>query len=551
MSAATPAPATLSELVRELADRHGDREALVQGERRIDYAGLERASAELALGLVAGGAGKGTRIALLMPNGPDCVIAWLAAARIGALVIPLSTFYPARELHWVLRHADVHTLLCRDRYLNHDYLERLEKLAPSLSGSARPPLYLSELPYLCSVWVWGEGERSWTRPGPGGLAELGRATPGVDEELLRELEDCVTPADPTVIIYTSGSTAEPKGAVHTHGAILRHTRMVNESLPCGPEDVCFFPAPFFWVGGFQRQLHSLYGGARTLYLESFDAAGAIELIEREGPTVLMVWPHQAKAIREHPRFADLDLSRLRSGPLDFLPEGRRPSAPDRVPNIIGMTETFAHHTIEAAGTELPPEKRGACGRALPGLERRIVDPQSGRPAAPGELGELWVRGFNLMQGLYKREREQVFTPDGFYRTGDRGAIDADGYYFFHGRLGDMIKTGGANVSPREVEGVLLSLDEIEQACVVGVEDPEMGQIVVAAAVPSAGSPPDESELRARLREQLSAFKVPRRFFWLASGDLPLTDSGKLHPGRLRELVQRLVAAEDANGLREG
>ena len=241
MSAATPAPATLSELVRELADRHGDREALVQGERRIDYAGLERASAELALGLVAGGAGKGTRIALLMPNGPDCVIAWLAAARIGALVIPLSTFYPARELHWVLPHADVHTLLCRDRYLNHDYLERLEKLAPSLSGSARPPLYLSELPYLRSVWVWGEGERSWTRPGPGGTGRTGASHPGVDEELLRELEYCVTPADPTVIIYTSGSTAEPKGAVHTHGAILRHTRMVNESLPCGPEDVCFFP----------------------------------------------------------------------------------------------------------------------------------------------------------------------------------------------------------------------------------------------------------------------------------------------------------------------
>ena len=550
MSDPEPNPATLAELVRGLAERHGEREALVQGERRIDFAGLERASAELALGLVAGGAGKGTRIALLMPNGPDCVIAWLAAARIGALVIPLSTFYPARELHWVLRHADVHTLLCRDRYLNHDYLERLEKLAPSLAGSAGPPLYLPELPFLRAVWAWGDGERSWTRPGPGGLAEQGRETPGVDEALLRELEDCVSPADPTLIIYTSGSTAEPKGAVHTHGAILRHTRSVNEYLPSGPGDSCFFPAPFFWVGGLQRQIHTLYGGARTLFLESFDAADAIDLIEREGATHLMVWPHQAKAIREHPRFAGLDLSRLRSAPFDFLPQERRPSAPDRVPNIIGMTETFAHHTIEAAGTELPPEKRGACGRALPGMERRIVEPENGRPAAPGELGELWVRGPTVTQGLYKREREEVFTPDGFYRTGDRGAIDADDYYFFHGRLGDMIKTGGANVSPREVEGVLLSLDEIEQACVVGIEDPEMGQIVVAAAVPAA-EPPDEVELRARLRELLSAFKVPRRFLWLASGELPLTDSGKLHPGRVRDLVRRLLAADGSDPAHEG
>jgi acyl-CoA synthetase (AMP-forming)/AMP-acid ligase II len=226
----------------------------------------------------------------------------------------------------------------------------------------------------------------------------------------------------------------------------------------------------------------------------------------------------------------------------MLSEDRQPEAPDRIANSIGMTESFAYHTIEATGAFLPEEKRGACGRPLPGTERQIRHPESGETLGPGEQGELCLRGFNLLQGLYKREREEVFTPDGFYRTGDRGRIDADDYYFFEGRLGDMIKTGGANVSPREIEIVLGAMEGVEQAHVAGVSDPEMGQIVVAGIVASSPSaPPDTDDLRERLRKELSAFKVPRHLFVLTAEEIPFTDSGKLHPGRLRELLAARVA----------
>jgi acyl-CoA synthetase (AMP-forming)/AMP-acid ligase II len=257
----------------------------------------------------------------------------------------------------------------------------------------------------------------------------------------------------------------------------------------------------------------------------------------------MLWPHQTKLLLEHPDYRAQDFEFLQSGPFPMLAPERRPETPDLIANSIGMTESFAYHTIEATGAFLPEAKRGACGRPLPGMERQIRHPETGDSLGAGQSGELCLRGFNLMQGLYKREREEVFTADGFYRTGDRGHIDADDYYFFAGRLGDMIKTGGANVSPREVEAVLATLPGVEQAHVVGVADPEMGQIVVAGIVAtSPSSPEDLDALRERLRQSLSAFKVPRHLFELTLEELPFTDSGKLHPGRLRKLLAARVAA---------
>jgi acyl-CoA synthetase (AMP-forming)/AMP-acid ligase II len=479
---------------------------------------------------------------MLMPNGPDWVLAWLAAARIGALVIPLSTFSQARELHWLLRHADVDTLFATDRYLRHDYLARLEQIAPGLRGQQGDPIYVPELPYLRSVRVWGDEGRSWTRAEPASLHQAADAAGMLDDAYLEAIEENVSPADLAVVLYTSGSTAEPKGACHTHGTLVRHSRLVAEFLGGGQDDRQYSPPPFFWVGGFQRLLYTMQIGAAMAFLDSFDPDSALQLIKRERASILMLFPHQAKALLDHPQYRPEDFEFLRSGPFEMLPEQRRPEAPDLIANAIGMTESFAHHTIEAAGAFLPEAKRGACGRPLPGMERQIHHLETGEPLAPGAQGELWIRGFNLMQGLYKREREEVFTSDGFYQTGDRGLIDADDYYFFDGRLGDMIKTGGANVSPREVEIVLANMEGVEQAHVAGVSDPEMGQIVVAGVVPSSPSaPPDLDKLREQLRLELSAFKVPRHLLMLAPEELPFTDSGKLHPGRLRDLLSARVA----------
>ncbi len=531
---------TVPELIREQVARHGDRLFLIDGERRLTYREVERRSAELARGLIAGGVGKATRVGLLMGNGPDAVIAWLAASRAGALVVPLSTFSRARELHWLLRHADVHTLLTTDRYLRHDYLERLEEIAPGLAGQEPGSLLVPELPQLRAVRVWGGG-RSWAFEEPAALEAAAAAVPGIDEAFLRAIEDSVSPADLAVMIYTSGSTADPKGAYHSHGTLVRHSRIVSEFLGGGPGDRVYAPPPIFWVGGFHRILHTLQIGAAMTFLETFEAGAALEMIRRERVSILMLWPHQCKALLEHPDYREGELDFLQAAPYPLLREGERPESPDLVANSIGMTESFSYHTVEATGAVLPVEKRGACGRPVPGTERQIRDPGTGERLPAGTSGELCLRGFNVMQGLYKREREEVFMPDGFYRTGDRGYIDADDYYFFEGRLGDMIKTGGANVSPREVEAVLVSLDEVEQAHVVGVDDPEMGQVVVAGIVPATpGKPLDTDALRARLREQLSAFKVPRHMVPLEADEIPFTDTGKLHGKRLRELLAARV-----------
>ena len=196
--------------VRDAAERHGDRTLVVLEDQRLSYTEADTRSAELAQGLLATGVGKGTRVGVLMPNGPDWVVAWLAAARIGAVVVPLNTFYKARELGWVLRHADVDTLLCVDRFLGNDYLDRLEEFAPELQGQSAP-LHVPSLPYLRRVFVWGNG-RSWSKE-RGTLVGLSYAHPEIGGEFLGELETEVTAADPMIVIYSSGSTAAPKGSV--------------------------------------------------------------------------------------------------------------------------------------------------------------------------------------------------------------------------------------------------------------------------------------------------------------------------------------------------
>jgi len=522
-------------MIRSLAERFGERPLIVLGERRVCYAEAEAESARLARALLANGIGKGTRVGLLLPNGPDWLLAWLAAARIGALVVPVNTFYQARELGWILRHADVHTLLTADRFLSHDYLERLETCAPELREQTGAPIFARSLPQLRSVHVWGSCDRKWASP----AAEL-EAPPEIDDAFLRQVESDTTPADPLVVIYSSGSTADPKGAVHTHGGIVRHSCNLNEFRDLVPEDRIYSPMPFFWVGGFTFSLLSaMHAGACLLCEETFEPGKTLDLLERERATIVAGWPHFAKALKEHPSFASRDLSSIRSGNLyDVLPEHARPPDPTLRSNSLGMTETGGPHTIWDMTRDLPERLRGAFGRSVPGMEHKVVDPESGAVLPPGEEGEICVRGYSLMQGLYKIERDETLDADGYYHTGDGGLFDAEGWLFFKGRIGDMIKTGGANVTPSEVEVVLLSYPEVKEAHVVGVPDPDRGQNVAAAVVLEPGQAAAPEDLRARVKTDLSAYKVPRHLLLFASADLPMTDSGKIDK---RRLVDALVA----------
>jgi acyl-CoA synthetase (AMP-forming)/AMP-acid ligase II len=521
----------VAEFIRRLAEQHGSRRLIVLGDRSLTYARAERESALLARGMLARGIGKGTHVGVLMPNGPDWLLVWLAAARIGAVVVPINTFYKARELGWILGHADVAVLATCAKFLTHDYLARLEQAAPSLAANSSPDLAPEELPYLHAVYVWGDSDRAWTLPGPSTLGEPG----AVGEQQLLSAERQVLAEDPMIIIYSSGSTAEPKGAVHGHGSVLRHAWNLNTFRDLTCEDRIYTPMPFFWVGGFVFSLlAAMHAGACLLTEESFEPGRTLDLIEGEGATVVAGWPHYAKAMAEHGSFARRDLSRIRGGNLyDLLPEHIRPRDPELRPNSLGMTETCGPHTIDRMDVDLPERLRGSFGRSVPGLDHKIVDAETGAKLGAGELGEICVRGYSLMQGLYKVPRAAVFDDEGFYHTGDGGFFDEEGVLFFRGRLGDVIKTGGANVSPREIELLVESMDEVKEAYVVGIPDPHRGEIVALAVVLQAGAVLEQKELATRLKAELSSYKVPKRYFFRRSDELPFTDTGKIDKRRLR------------------
>jgi len=547
---------TISVRLRQVAEDFAQRDAIVHALGRLRYAEVEAESARLARGLLAVGVGKGTRVALLLPNRPDWLVAWLAIVRIGAVAVPINTFFKARELGWMLRHADVAVLLTAARFLSHDYLARLEEIAPALAQSSAGALRLPELPYLRSVWVFREGQffgegqvsgegdrafgerdRPWARP-VAALTAAADAEPLVDEALLRAVEADVAASDPAVLLYSSGSTAEPKGAIHGHGTLLRHSAELAALRELTPEDRIWSPMPFFWVGGLVFSLLSnLQAGACGLCEDVFDPEATLALLENERATIAIGWPHFGKALAEHPTRPSRDLSTLCRGNMPgLLPAEQVPDDPELRANALGMTETCGAHTWAGEGA-LPESLRGSFGPGIGGFEHRVVDPGSGAALPPGELGEIYVRGPRLMQGLHKREREAVFDADGWYPTGDAGFFDAAGVLYFKGRLGDMIKTGGANVSPPEVEAVLLAQAEVKAAQIVGIPDPDRGETVVAAVVLEDGQAASADELKGRVAKELAAYKVPRRvFFFAATAELPQTDTGKPDKRSLRALL---------------
>ena len=527
---------TMPAVLAHAVEQFGDAPFLLCGDRRLTYAEADAASSALARGLLALGVGKGTRVGIVMPNSPDWVLCFLAASRIGALTVPISTFYQAPELAWVLRHSDVHALLLVDQYLNHDYLARLETI-PGLATQEQSELFVEEAPYLRHGVVWGDRRRPWAMHGPEDLASLGAP---VSRSFLAAVEAEVTPADDLMVVYTSGSTLEPKAVVHTHGGAIRLSYALQSSgwgdIRAG--DRVFSPAPFFWIGGHNSNLlPAMFVGACVVMSSSPAVDDVIDAICRHEVTTVLAAAAALAAIEERAAHRGVALPTLRARTRQYDAEGQPIPGP-LVPNTLGMTETFGPHGVEPLGTRLPDEKAGAFGRSLAGVERKIVDPDTGEECPPGKPGELHVRGFSVMRGFYKRVREDTFEPDGFYATGDRCRIDEDGYLYFEGRYSDMVKTSGANVSPREVEVALEGCANVREAAVFGVPDPKRGEAIVAVVVPSANATLDVEALIAEVRDRLSHFKVPHVVFPMADADVPRTDTGKIKKRELRELTLR-------------
>jgi acyl-CoA synthetase (AMP-forming)/AMP-acid ligase II len=391
----------------------------------------------------------------------------LAASRIGALVMPFSTIYVPPELRTVLRIGDVAVLISGPTMLGKDMTTFLEEAVPGLSDSAGPALFLNDLPYLRSIWISGETDRPWANkvsfdPDDGDVPEI-------TDELLAAVEEDVTPADLATVVYTSGSSALPKGVVHTHGSIIRTTEPFG-ALRAGAPGSIFCAFPFFWIGGFLVLGGALQSGLTVCCLERFEAEAALDMVEREGCSMVAAWPSLIQSMRTHPTFAGRNLEHcpmLTAGPSDVaLIDAPVPG----IPGHRGMSETVGNWS---------------------GVERKIIDVETGETLPDREEGELVIRGYGVTQGYYKKEREEVFDADGWLHTGDRCFI-VDNRAFFVGRFYEMVKSRGANVSPREVELVLEGFPEVAHALVFGLPHPVMEEEVTAVVVPAPGATIDRT-----------------------------------------------------------
>ena len=525
-------PASIPELLA-LRRAEPDGEFLVTDDERLSFADADAASFQLADALLASGVGKGTRVGILFPNCAQWLISWLAAARIGALTVPLSTFAPGAELALLIRHTDAQLVLMGRSIASRDLVERMQGALPGLAGSG-PAIALADAPFLRRVCVWPSCDRPWSSAWPSATEAVAPLASSAEQE--------VRPADDLVVVTTSGTTATPKSVVHTHGSLVRHAYILAGHRGVTSSDRIYSPMPFFWVGGLTMVvLQALSTGATVLTQDVFEAGKTLGLLERERATFVSCWAQASRAMADHPDFATRDLSSIRGGTMaEALPPQQRPSAPDLMPNMLGMTETGGPHTMaEVPDTPLPPELRGSFGIPLPGVvEHRIVDPASSLEAPAGQEGEIQVRGQILMSGIYKQERHEVFGPDGWYGTGDRGWFDDAGHLHFTGRANAMIKTAGSNVSPAEVESVLDAMPEVLHSFVVALPHPVRGQVVAAAVVPSHGARLSVETIVAHARRRLSTFKVPTVIRLLAENELPMLPTGKVDR---QELVRVLTA----------
>ncbi|WP_081438598.1 class I adenylate-forming enzyme family protein [Pseudofrankia asymbiotica] len=541
----TENPTTFPMLLAETVASRSDHPALVHGDETLTYRELEHRSAEMARALLASGAGKGARIALLAPDGALWLTTFYAALRIGALITPISTLTTPPELAHIVRTSDAQILIGARRFLRREFAENLTAALPGLASGSAGALRLPCAPHLRSVWLDDADGLSWARP-VGDLLARAAGPDAPDSDLLAAVEREVSPADDAFVVYTSGSTAAPKAVVHGQWSVARQPRALARYFLLTEADRTLCLLPVFWMGGIAAALEVLSTGGTLIYPRSPDIADAVEMIERYGVTYVVVW-HALPKLRMAAISRGIDVDAIRGMGAPPRGEDGELIPPGLRANLLGMSESFSMHSAEPINHRMPDDKAGSSGRAVNGMERRVVDPDTGIEVAPGEVGELQLRGGALMTGFYKVDRRTVFTADGFYPTRDLVRIDADGYVYFVGRTGDMIKTSSANVSRLEVEAALQALPEVSLALVAGLPDPEFGEIVVAAVVLSPGTSPTPEGIRAGLRERLSSFKIPRRIVFITQDDVPRTETGKVRLIDLEGLFTSRLAASRAVG----
>lgn len=526
---------TIPGLVKAAAEQFGAHEALVDGDVRMTFAALHDAVRDVTRALIASGVRRGDRVCVWSPNTHHWVVAALAAHSAGAALVPLNTRYTGAEAIDILGRSRVRALFLPDTFLGRDYLASLREPGAPADAGGIPVAALPDLELVVRIPV----ERA--RPSePGVLAWselIERAAATTAEEAEARAAE-VRPDDVADILFTSGTTGRPKGAMSSHRQAVEAAVAWAEPTEVSPADRYMIIAPFFHSFGYKAGLLvGLLRGATIVPQITFDVDAALDAIERERITILPGPPTIFETLLAHPGRAERDLSSLRLAvagsamvPVALVERMRRELTFQTVLTGYGLTEAVVV-TMCRAGDDLQTVS-GSSGCATAGFELRIAG-ADGSALPPGEQGEVWFRGPNVMLGYLDDERatREAIDADGWFHSGDVGRLDARGYLTITDRIKDMLTVGGFNVYPAEVENVLARLDGVVAAAVVGVPDERMGEVPAAYLVAQEDHRLDEDAVIAFCRRQLANFKVPRSVTFVEA--LPRNAAGKVLKGELR------------------
>ncbi len=547
---------TIAGYLREVTQRYADREALVlhTSRDRISwtYGELWQRSVGVASALIAAGVTKDTRVGILMTNRPEYLSAVFGTAMAGGIAVALSTFSTPNELEYLLKASAVSVLLYERQVLKKDFGAMIGELEPKIA-TAKPGSFSSDkFPFLRRLVVLDAVTTVSAAP----LADAAIVEPwkeflngglGVSAAQVEARAATTSPGDAGVLFFSSGTTSLPKGIFHAQRALAiqwwRWSRLMDIDSKNFPVR-CWTGNGFFWSGNLSMVLgNALTTGGAVILQPAFQAEEALTIMEQERVSFPIGRPHQWARLEASEKWATANLSSLHYVTYNTTLLKHPTVKTDwQLRPAFGTTETLTINTAVPANTA-EADFKGSYGLPLPGNILKIVDTATGEIVPRGQRGEIGIKGPTLMLGYIGKTSEETFDREGYFMTGDCGYVDEAGRLFWEGRLTEIIKTGGANVSPPEIDAVIAAFPGVKLVQTVGVPHDTLGEMVVACVVAQDGVQIDDNALRAYLKERLASFKVPRRVLLLSESEMPVTGNGKIKSVELRQLATQRIAAE--------
>lgn len=546
---------TIGSLLNRTAKKFPSREVIIFEDQRITYAQFLEKVNKLAKGLIALGVKKDDKVAVWMSNLPEFLYIQYALAKLGAQIVPANTRYKQHELEYMLQKADVDTLFVVDELLGINITEMVYDMMPELKEFPPGKLITDKFSLLRNVICVSKTQKKYT----GMFAfddVLNIGEQNVSDAELAEHEANVDPDEVAKIMFTSGTTGFPKGAMLTHHNIIHNNVWVGAKL-MGIQDeevyIMFLPL-FHGIALLMISLGCIGLGGKIVLMEYFDADKALELIDREGVTSLWGVPATLVMMLQSPRFAQYDTSnwKLRTGITGGAPVPE--SVMQGVINkmgckgmtiAFGQTETSPIISMTTPNDELSLRCK-TLGKPVEGAEVRIVDPDTLEILPTGKEGEVWVRGQMVMKGYYKMpySTRKTITEDGWLRMGDLAVLGDDGYLRFAGRLKDMFICGGFNAYPTEIENFLYNHPKIKMVQIFGVPDARLGEVGAAWIELKEGVTATAEEIISFCKGKLANFKVPKYIKFVGSMDWPMTGSGKIKKFEIRDIYSAELGIEE-------